>query len=66
MGREIVENDMDFALRILGHDGVHEIEELDATPSFVVTADHLAAGDVEGVNAGAFLCSRQMHSRPRR
>jgi hypothetical protein len=45
---EIVEDDMDFALRMGGDDLVHEVEELDAPASLVVTADDFAAGKIEG------------------
>jgi len=48
VGRKIVENDVYLAVRVAGHDGVHNVEELDAAASFVMTADHLARGDVEG------------------
>ena len=47
VGGEIVENHVDFALRIIGDDPVHEIEEFDAPASLVVAADDLAAGDVQ-------------------
>ena len=43
---QIVENDMDLALRISGDHPVHEIEELDAATSLIVAADDLAAADV--------------------
>jgi hypothetical protein len=33
VGGEIVEDDMDFALRIGGDDRVHEVEEFDAPAS---------------------------------
>ena len=32
MGAEVVEDDMDFASRLVGDDAVHEVEELDAAP----------------------------------
>ena len=44
---EIVEDDVDFALRIGGGDPVHEVEELDPSASLVVAADDLAAGDIQ-------------------
>src|SRR5271165_6603841 len=46
VGGEIVEDDVDFALRI-GGDPVHEVEELDPSASLVVAADDLAAGDIQ-------------------
>src|SRR5271165_2535140 len=30
VGRKIVEDDVDLAIRIVGHDPVHEVEELDS------------------------------------
>ena len=36
VGREIVEHDMDFAIRMSGDDLVHEVEEFDAPPAFVM------------------------------
>ena len=50
MGREIVEHDMDFAIRMIGDDLVHEVEEFDAPPTFVMASDDLAAGKIEAAN----------------
>jgi hypothetical protein len=47
VGGEIVEHDVDLALRICGDDPVHEIEEFDAPASLVVAAEDLAAADVQ-------------------
>lgn len=47
VGREIVENDMDFALRMRGDDMVHEVQELDPPAPLVVPSDDLAAGEIE-------------------
>ena len=47
VGREIVEHDMDFAIRMIGDDLVHEVEEFDAPPAFVMAPDDLAAFKVE-------------------
>src|SRR5208282_4311092 len=44
---EIVEDDVDFALRMGGDDPVHEIEELDASASFIVAAADCAADDIQ-------------------
>src|SRR5436305_12459608 len=46
--REIVEDHVDFPLRIVRHDLVHEVEKLDASASFVVAAGDLAGGDFQG------------------
>lgn len=46
VGREIVDNDVDFAFRIISDDGVHEAQELDPPPPFIVAPDHLAGGDI--------------------
>lgn len=48
VGVEVVEHDMDVALRVVGHDLVHEVEELDPAPAAVVAGPNLACGDVEG------------------
>src|SRR5664279_1333727 len=48
VGGEIVEDDVDFALRVGSDDPVHEVEELDASASLIVAADDLAAGDIQG------------------
>lgn len=48
VGRKVVEDDVDLAVRVVGHDRVHEVQELDAAASFVVAAGDLAAGDVQG------------------
>jgi hypothetical protein len=34
---------MDFAIRMIGDDLVHEVEEFDAPPAFVMAPDDLAA-----------------------
>src|SRR5260370_10031582 len=47
-GREIVEDPVYLPLRVVRDELVHEVEELDASSPFVVTAGHLAGGDVEG------------------
>jgi hypothetical protein len=47
VGGEIIEDDLDFAFRIGGDNGVHEVEEFDAPASLVVTGDDFAAGHVE-------------------
>ncbi len=39
MGREIVEHDMDFATFMIGDNLLHEIEEFDAPPPFVVASN---------------------------
>ena len=48
MGVEIVEDDMDFAASMLGDDPVHEVEELDPAPPFIVPSRNLAARHIEG------------------
>ncbi len=48
VGAEVVEHDMDLALRVGGHDLVHEVEELDPPAATIVAGPNLAAGDVEG------------------
>jgi hypothetical protein len=45
---EIVENDMDLAVRIDGDDFVQEVEELNTPASFVMAADGCAAGKIKG------------------
>ena len=52
VGVEIVEDDVDLPLGMLGHDPVHEIEELDAPAAAVMLGADLAAGDVEGGEQG--------------
>ena len=44
---EIVQNHVDLLIRIFGDDRVHEIEELDPTPSLVVTGLHLSCGNIQ-------------------
>ena len=46
--REVVEDDVDLAVWIVGHHCVHEVEEFDAPTPLVVTAGHLAGGDIQG------------------
>jgi hypothetical protein len=48
VGLEVVEHDVDLAIRVIGHDRVHEVEELDPSPSPVVSRLDLARGNVEG------------------
>ena len=48
VGVEIVENDMEFAARMLGDDAVHEVEEFDAAPALVLPSADLAGRHVEG------------------
>lgn len=52
LGVEIVKNDVDLPLGMLGHDLVHEIEKLDAQAAAVMLGADLAAGDVEGCEQG--------------
>src|ERR1700704_6303109 len=48
VGIEVVEDDMDGAVRMSGDDVVHEIKEFDAPPTRLVGGDHLAGGHLEG------------------
>ena len=48
MGREIVENDVDLAIRIRGDEPVHEGEELAAPSARGVPGNDCATGNVEG------------------
>lgn len=45
---EIVEHDMQFAVRIGGHDAVHESQELDAAAALLVGGDDLSSRHLEG------------------
>lgn len=47
MSGEVVEDDAERAIGIRRNDAVHEVEELDAPPSLVMLADHLAGGNVQ-------------------
>ena len=47
VGGEIVEDDVDLALRIGGDDPVHEIEELDPSAPLIVAADDFSAFDIQ-------------------
>src|SRR5512137_2451832 len=47
VGGEIIQNDMDFLVRIGGDDLVHEVKELDATAALVMFADDLATLEIE-------------------
>src|ERR1700722_12572639 len=47
VGRQIVENDMDFLALILLDDAVHEIAELHPAAAFVVPSSDLTGADVE-------------------
>jgi hypothetical protein len=48
MGVKIVENDMDFAAGMCGNDAVHEVEELDPAPPFVMPPRYCAGRHIEG------------------
>src|SRR5215203_1031602 len=48
VGVEVVEHDMDVAARVIGHDLVHEVEELDPASTPIVPGPNLARGDVKG------------------
>src|SRR5258706_15324749 len=48
MGVKIVENDMDFAAGMCGEDAVHEVEELDPAPPFVMPPRYCAGRHIEG------------------
>ena len=48
VGAEIVEDDVDLAIGVIGDHVVHEVEELDAPPALGVLGLDLAGGDVEG------------------
>ena len=52
VGVEVVEDDVDLALGMGGHDPVHEVEKLDPPPALVVARHHLAADDIEGGEQG--------------
>ena len=52
VGREVVEDHVDFLAGMLSYYPVHEVEELDPPAALVVPADHLAAGDIEGREQG--------------
>src|SRR5262249_32964273 len=52
VGVEIVENDMDLPLWMLGHDLVHEVEDADAPAAAVVFGVVFAAGTVERRDQG--------------
>jgi hypothetical protein len=41
---------LDFTARTSGDDLVHEVEEFDAPPTFVMASDDLAAGKIEAAN----------------
>ena len=47
VGRKVVEDHMDIPLRVVGDNLVHEVEELNASTSFVVTAGYLARDNVQ-------------------
>ena len=44
---KIIQNHMNFLIKISGQDSVHELEELPAPPAPVVAGLNLAAGNVE-------------------
>jgi len=48
VGVEIVEDDMDLPARMFGDDPVHEVEELDPPPPFIVPPQDFAARHIEG------------------
>ena len=56
VGREIIEDHMDLAFRIGGHDLVHEVEELDAPASFVVTAHDRPVAASRAANSVVVPC----------
>lgn len=47
MGREIIENGVDFVAGIIGDDLVHEVEEFDTSSPLVKASDDLAAREFE-------------------
>ena len=47
VGVEVVEHDVDVAIGVIGHDLVHEVEELDTAPPTVVAGPDLAGSHVE-------------------
>jgi hypothetical protein len=46
VGVEVVEHDVDVAVRVIGHDPVHKVEELDPAPAPIVPGPDRARGDV--------------------
>src|SRR5258706_16027863 len=48
MSVEIVEDDMDLAVPMFGDDPVHEVEELEPAPPFIMPSRDFAARHVEG------------------
>src|SRR5260370_24057191 len=48
VGRQVVEDDVDFLAAIVGDDAVHEVEELDAPTPLAVPARHWASGHFDG------------------
>ena len=47
VGLEVIEHDVDVAIGVIGHDLVHEVEELDPPPLTVVAGLDLAGSNVE-------------------
>jgi hypothetical protein len=56
VGGQIVDDDMDLALRIGGDSPVNEIEELDAPACLVVAADDLATATLSAANGVVVQC----------
>jgi hypothetical protein len=51
-GPELVQDDVDLAVAVIGDHLVHEVEELNPSPAFAVFSLDLASGDVEGGEQG--------------
>lgn len=47
VGREVVEGDVDFAVRIVSDNLVHEVEKFDPPAPFVIPPHHLTGSDVK-------------------
>ena len=45
---QVVQHDVKFAIRVGGHDLIHEVQKLSPPPAVVVARNDLSGGDVEG------------------
>ena len=61
VGIEIVQNHMDLAAGMFGHQAVHEIQELDTPAALIMTGLDQARGNIEGRRTGSWfraVCKR--------
>ena len=65
MGAEIIEDDVEFLVRVVRDQPLHELEKLGAPLPFEMAADDLSGGDVEGRKEGARAMAFILRARNR-